>query len=158
MQFRIGNGIDFHGLKEGIPLIIGGVIIPFSKGSKGHSDGDVLYHSIVDAIFGALALGDLGKYFSSNDMKWKDAPSKSFMEFAYNLLKEKGFLVENLDTTVILQDPVLKPYIINMRKNISSLLFTDIDRISVKATTTDSLGFIGQGKGVASNASIILKK
>jgi 2-C-methyl-D-erythritol 2,4-cyclodiphosphate synthase len=158
MQFRIGSGIDSHKLEKDIPLIIGGVLIPFEKGSKGHSDGDVLFHAIVDAVLGALALGDIGDYFPSENSKWKDADSKLFMEDVCKLIEEKGYSIENVDITIILQKPVLKKYIMNMRNNTAFVLSVDLDQISIKATTTDKLGFIGKGEGIAAMASILLKK
>ena len=158
MQYLIGNGIDIHQLEEGLPLVIGGVSIPYSKGSKGHSDGDVLFHAIVDAILGSLALGDIGKHFPSDNPRWKNADSRIFLEHACKLMGEKGYSVENIDATVILQVPVLNPYIEKMRKNIATVLSVDLNQISVKATTTDKLGFIGKGEGIAATASALIKK
>ncbi len=158
MQYRIGNGIDIHQLEEGIPLIIGGVPIPSQKGSKGHSDGDVLFHAIVDAILGSLSLGDIGKYFPSDNSKWKNADSRNFLEHVFKLINEKGYSVENIDATIILQEPILNPHILHMREKIASILSADLDQISVKATTTDKLGFIGKGEGIAATASVLIKK
>ncbi len=158
MQYRIGNGIDIHQLEEGIPLIIGGVPIPFQKGSKGHSDGDVLFHAIVDAILGSLSLGDIGKYFPSDNSKWKNADSRIFLEHVFKLINEKGYSVENIDATIILQEPIINPHILYMREKIASILSADLDQISVKATTTDKLGFIGKGEGIAATASVLIKK
>ena len=158
MQFRIGSGIDSHKLEKDIPLIIGGVLIPFEKGSKGHSDGDVLFHAIVDAVLGALALGDIGDYFPSENSKWKGADSKLFMEYVCKLIEGKGYSIGNVDITIILQKPVLKKYIMNMRSNTAFVLSINLDQISIKATTTDKLGFIGKGEGIAAMASILLKQ
>ena len=158
MQYRIGNGIDIHQLEEGIPLIIGGVPIPFQKGSKGHSDGDVLFHAIVDAILGSLSLGDIGKYFPSDNSKWKNADSSIFLQHVFKLINEKGYSVENIDATIILQEPIINPHILQMREKIASILSADLDQISVKATTTDKLGFIGKGDGIAVTASVLIKK
>ena len=158
MQYLIGNGVDVHQLEEGIPLVIGGVSIPSTKGSKGHSDGDVLFHAIVDAILGSLALGDIGKHFPSENPRWKNAASKIFLEHADKLMGEKGYSVGNIDATVILQGPVLNPHIEKMRENIATVLLVDLDRISVKATTTDKLGFIGKGEGVSATVSTLIKK
>ena len=158
MQYRIGNGIDIHQLEEGIPLIIGGVPISFQKGSKGHSDGDVLFHAIVDAILGSLSLGDIGKYFPSDNSKWKNADSRVFLEHVIKLINEKGYSVENIDATIILQEPIINPHILQMREGIASILSADLDQISVKATTTDKLGFIGKGEGIAATASVLIKK
>ena len=156
MKLRIGQGVDVHQLLAGIPLIIGGVSIPYSKGSKGHSDGDVLYHAIVDAILGALALGDIGQHFPSDNVRWKDAESTIFLEHVSTLLAEKGFVIANIDATIILQNPKLTPHILKMRKNISEILSVDLDKISVKATTTDRMGFIGKCEGIAATAVILI--
>ena len=158
MQYRIGNGFDSHQLEVGTTLTIGGVSIPFSKGSKGHSDGDVLFHSIVDALLGSLALGDIGKYFPSDDGAWKDSDSRIFLDHAYKLMINNNCSIENVDATIILQAPPLSPYILQMRQNIAKILFADLDQVSVKATTTDKLGFIGQGEGIAAVASVLIKK
>ena len=158
LKNRIGQGIDVHQLVAGSPLIIGGVSIPFPKGSKGHSDGDVLYHAIVDAILGALALGDIGQHFPSDDERWRDAPSRKFLEHAKHLMQEKGYTAVNIDATVILQTPELRSYISEMRENIARFLSISIDAISVKATTTDRLGFTGSGDGIAATAVVLLKK
>ena len=156
MQYLIGNGIDTHQLKEGVPLVIGGVSIPYPKGSKGHSDGDVLFHAIIDALLGSLALGDIGQHFPSDNPRWKDADSKKFLIVAFKLMTEKGFTIENVDATVILQNPNLKSHILQMRKNIADILSVSLDHISVKATTTDKMGFIGNGKGIAATAVILI--
>ena len=156
MQNRIGYGTDVHQLGKGTPLIIGGVSISYSKGSKGHSDGDVLFHAIVDAMLGSLALGDIGQHFPSDNVRWKDAESTIFLEHASTLLPEKGFLIENIDATIILQNPKLTPHILQIRKNISEILSVDLDKISVKATTTDRMGFIGKCEGIAATAVILI--
>ena len=158
MQYLIGNGIDIHRLEDGLPLVIGGVSIPYSKGSKGHSDGDVLFHAIVDAILGSLSLGDIGEYFPSDHSNWKNADSRIFLEHVFKLIKEKGYSVENIDATIILQEPMINPHILQMRKGIASILSADLDQISIKATTTDKLGFIGKGEGIAATASVLIKK
>ena len=155
---RIGQGVDIHQLVAGTPLIIGGVSIPFPNGSKGHSDGDVLYHAIVDAILGALALGDIGQYFPSDDERWRDAPSRKFLEHAKHLMQEKGYTTVNIDATVILQAPELRSYISEMRKNIARFLSISVDAVSVKATTTDHLGFTGSGDGITATAVALLTK
>ena len=111
MQYRIGNGIDSHQLEEGIPLIIGGVSIPFSTGSKGHSDGDVLFHAIIDAMLGSLALGDIGKHFPSDNSDWKNVDSRILLEKTCKLMVAKKYFIENIDATIILQDPILNPHI-----------------------------------------------
>jgi len=158
MQYLIGNGIDVHQLEKNIPLVIGGVSIPSSKGSRGHSDGDVLFHAIVDAILGSLALGDIGKHFPSDNPSWKNVESRIFLEHSYKLMDEKGYSVENIDATIILEEPALSPHILQMRENISTILSTDLNQISVKATTTDRLGFIGKGEGISATVSTLIKK
>ena len=156
MQNRIGYGIDAHQLEEGTALIIGGVSIPFSKGSKGYSDGDVLFHAVVDALLGSLALGDIGQYFPSDEERWKDANSREFLDHAFILITEKGFSIENIDATIILQDPRLTSHILQMRENISNILSIDLNKISLKATTTDKMGFIGKGEGIAATAVVLI--
>ena len=158
MKNRIGQGIDVHRLVSGTPLIIGGVHIPYSKGSKGHSDGDVLYHAIVDAILGALSMGDIGQHFPSSDERWKDAPSRKFLEHVQYLMHEKECSIINIDATVILQEPLLNSYISEIRGNIAHILSVSVDAISVKATTTDHLGFAGTGEGIAATAVALLKE
>ncbi|MFQ6609203.1 MAG: 2-C-methyl-D-erythritol 2,4-cyclodiphosphate synthase [Fidelibacterota bacterium] len=155
---RIGQGIDTHQLVEGIPLVIGGVSIPFSKGSKGHSDGDTLLHALVDALLGAAAEGDIGSHFPSSDPKWKSADSRIFVKHAMEILSSRKFVVENVDCTIILQEPVLKPHIPMMRRNIAELLEIPLESVSVKATTTDHLGFIGRGEGIAATVMILLER
>ena len=150
--------MDAHQLVAGTPLIIGGVSIPYSKGSKGHSDGDVLYHAIVDAILGALAMGDIGQHFPSDDERWIDAPSRKFLEHAKHLMYEKGYTAVNIDATVILQTPELRSYISEMRENIAHVLSISVDAVSVKATTTDRLGFTGSGDGILATAVALLTK
>ena len=156
MQYLIGSGVDTHRLEEGIPLVIGGVSIPYSKGSKGHSDGDVLFHSIVDAIFGSLALGDIGQHFPSDESRWENANSRKFLDHAFTLMTEKGFSIVNVDATIILQDPKLISHILQMRKNLADIFSADLDQISVKATTTDKMGFIGKGEGIAATAVVLI--
>ena len=156
MQNRIGYGIDAHRLEAGIPLIVGGVSIPFPKGSKGHSDGDVLFHAIVDAILGSLSLGDIGQHFPSDESCWKNANSRKFLDHAFSLMTEKGFSIVNVDATIILQDPKLISHILQMRKNLADIFSADLDQISVKATTTDKMGFIGKGEGIAATAVVLI--
>ena len=158
MKNRIGFGIDVHQLVEGKSLIIGGVIIPFHKNIKAFSDGDILYHSIVDAILGSLSIGDIGQYFPSNNNKWKGADSQIFLEHANGLMIKKGYSINNIDSTVILQEPKLRPHILSMRKNIARLLNIDINQISIKATTTDKMGYIGNNEGIAATTIILLSK
>ena len=158
MEYRIGYGFDTHKFELGTSLIIGGVSIPFSKKSKGHSDGDVLFHSIVDAIFGSLSLGDIGQHFPSDDNIWKNEDSSIFLKHAYKLMSKSKYSIGNIDSTIILQKPKLNPYILQMRINISKILLTSLDQISIKATTTDKLGSIGKGEGIAATAVVLIKK
>ncbi|MAJ44967.1 MAG: 2-C-methyl-D-erythritol 2,4-cyclodiphosphate synthase [Candidatus Marinimicrobia bacterium] len=158
MNYRIGQGSDTHQLEVGTPLILGGVSIPFFKGSKGHSDGDVLLHALVDALLGALGLGDIGVHFPSTEKKWKDADSLVFLEHAYSLIKENGYRVQNVDSTILLQEPHISKYIPEMKNNLSKVLETDVSCISVKATTTDYLGFIGNGSGISATAIIMVRE
>ena len=158
MKIRIGQGVDAHQLMIDAPLIIGGVSIPFQKGSKGYSDGDVLYHAIVDAILGALALGDIDQHFPSNDKSYKNIDSSQFLTYTHSLIREKNYEVSNIDATIILQEPQLSIYIAEMKKNISQTLAIPAEAISIKATTTDHLGFIGSGEGIAATAVALLTK
>lgn len=154
---RIGQGYDVHRLVEGRKLILGGVDIPFEKGLKGHSDADVLTHSIMDALLGAAALGDIGKLFPDNDAAFKDADSIELLKKVVSVLKGKGYLIENIDTTVIAQRPKLAPYIDTMRENIAAACGMEIDWVSVKATTEEGLGFTGSGEGIAAQAVCLIK-
>tara|TARA_X000001036_G_scaffold199011_2_gene187240 strand:+ start:3785 stop:4270 length:486 start_codon:yes stop_codon:yes gene_type:complete len=156
-DFRIGHGYDVHQLVESIPLIICGVNIESLKGSLGHSDGDVGMHAICDAILGALALGDLGKYFPSNEVL-EGANSKDFLLEVLSLMANSQYEINNIDCTIILQTPHINQYIEKMRKNISEICHIDMDKVSVKATTTDKIGSIGRGEGVGASAVVLLGK
>lgn len=158
MYIRIGQGLDTHQLQLNTPLILGGVTIPYEKGSKGHSDGDVLYHAIVDAIFGAMSLGDIGTHFPSHEQKWKNADSSHFLKHAFDLIVRKKLHIINLDSTILLQEPHISKYIPEMKNNISKILKMEISNISVKATTTDHLGFIGNSKGITAHAIVLIGK
>jgi 2-C-methyl-D-erythritol 2,4-cyclodiphosphate synthase len=157
-MFRIGQGFDVHQLTEGRPLIIGGITIPYEKGLLGHSDADVLLHTISDACLGAIGEGDIGKHFPDTDPNFKDADSAQLMEHVWKLVKEKGYELVNADCTIIAQKPKMAPYISQMRERIAELLEASIDQINVKATTTEKLGFTGRGEGIASQAVVLLKK
>ena len=157
-NFRIGHGYDIHQLVDSHPLVICGVDIESPVGSIGHSDGDVGYHSICDAILGALALGDLGTYFPSSNKKWAGANSNIFLQEVLRLMINKQYEISNIDCTIILQHPHINQYIQNMRKNIAEACKIDINKISVKATTTDKIGAIGRGEGIGSSAIILLNK
>ena len=159
MSFRIGQGVDTHQLVDGYALVIGGVSIPFEKGSKGHSDGDVLLHAIVDALLGSISLGDIGQHFPSSDDRWKDANSSVFLSHTYSLLNEARYKIQNIDATVTLQEPHISEYIPKMRTNIATILQMDKGTVSVKATTSDHLGYCGRGEGISATAiALVLKE
>ncbi|WP_407399400.1 2-C-methyl-D-erythritol 2,4-cyclodiphosphate synthase [Anaerovibrio sp.] len=149
---RFGMGYDVHQLSENRKLIIGGVEIPFEKGLLGHSDADVLLHAIADALLGAAALGDIGKHFPDTDDRYKGISSIILLEHVGKLLKEKGYFVGNVDATIVAQRPKMLPHIPQMRENIAKALNVDVDRINVKATTEEHLGFTGNGQGISSYA------
>lgn len=155
---RVGLGYDVHKLVEGRRLILGGVDVQHEKGLLGHSDADVLIHAVMDSILGALALGDIGKHFPDTDETYKGADSMKLLEFVYNLIKEKGYCIGNIDCTIIAQSPKMAPYIQNMRGNIAKTLNTSIDNINVKATTEEGLGFTGAKEGIAAQSICLLVK
>jgi len=155
---RIGYGYDVHKLVKGRKLILGGVEIPHDLGLYGHSDADVLLHAITDALLGALALGDIGKHFPDSDPAYKNVDSRILLRDAYKLIKEKGYQLSNLDATIVAQEPKLAPYIIAIRKVISTDLEVEIDDVSVKATTSEWLGFEGKKEGISSSAVVLLSK
>ncbi|MFF2450237.1 2-C-methyl-D-erythritol 2,4-cyclodiphosphate synthase [Neobacillus sp. NPDC058068] len=157
-MFRIGQGFDVHQLTEGRPLIIGGITIPYEKGLLGHSDADVLLHTVSDACLGAIGEGDIGKHFPDTDPNFKDADSAKLMEHVWQLVKEKGYELVNADCTIIAQKPKMAPYIEQMRARIAELLEAAPEQINVKATTTEKLGFAGRGEGIASQVVVLLKK
>lgn len=153
---RIGMGYDVHRLAEGRDLIIGGVKIPYEKGLQGHSDADVLLHAISDALLGAAALGDIGKHFPDTDPAYKGISSMILLQHVGELLEENFFLIENIDATIIAQAPKMRPYIDSMRENISRALGVETDRVNVKATTEEGLGFTGTGEGISAQAICML--
>lgn len=155
---RIGLGYDVHKLVEGRPLIIGGVDIPYEKGLFGHSDADVLVHAIMDGMLGALALGDIGKHFPDTDEKYKGADSMKLLKCVNDLINEKGYEVNNIDSIIIAQSPKMAPHIDQMRINIAQVLDTDIDNVSVKATTEEGLGFTGTKQGISAQSICLLKR
>ena len=157
-MFRIGHGYDVHRLTEGRKLILGGVDIPYEKGLLGHSDADVLVHAIMDSILGALAFGDIGKFFPDNDSEYEGADSIKLLEQVISIAEEKGFNVGNIDSTILCKAPKLAGHINNMRENIAKACNTDIGNISVKATTEEKLGFTGSGEGIAAHAVCIMEK
>ncbi len=157
-MFRIGQGFDVHQLTEGRPLIIGGITIPYEKGLLGHSDADVLLHTVADACLGAIGEGDIGRHFPDTDPNFKDADSAKLMEHVWQLVKEKGYELVNADCAIIAQKPKMAPYIEQMRVRIAELLEASAEQINVKATTTEKLGFTGRGEGIAAQAVVLLKK
>ncbi|WP_046176528.1 2-C-methyl-D-erythritol 2,4-cyclodiphosphate synthase [Domibacillus indicus] len=155
-MFRIGQGFDVHQLAEGRPLIIGGITIPHEKGLLGHSDADVLLHTVADACLGAIGEGDIGRHFPDTDEAFKDADSARLLEQVWQLVKNKGYELGNIDCTIIAQQPKMAPYIGAMRERIAQLLEASVDQVNVKATTTEKLGFPGRGEGIASQAAVLL--
>lgn len=153
---RIGQGYDVHKLTEGRDLILGGVTIPYEKGLLGHSDADVLVHAVMDALLGAAALGDIGQHFPDTDPRYKGISSIALLKEVGRLLDEKGYVIENIDATIIAQRPKLAPYRPQMAKNIAEALHLCADRVSVKATTEEGLGFTGSGEGISSQAITLL--
>jgi 2-C-methyl-D-erythritol 2,4-cyclodiphosphate synthase len=156
MNIRIGNGFDVHALVAGRKLILGGVAIPFDRGLDGHSDADVLLHAVCDAILGALALGDLGAHFPDTDPRWKGVDSRKLLRHVVSLATADGWRTGNLDTTLIAQAPKLAPHVAAMRANLAADLGCDVGEVSVKATTTERLGFAGRGEGIAALATVLL--
>ncbi|MBC6490574.1 2-C-methyl-D-erythritol 2,4-cyclodiphosphate synthase [Flavihumibacter stibioxidans] len=157
-MYRIGFGIDFHQLVEGRDLVIGGVTIPHHKGALGHSDADVLLHAICDALLGALALGDIGMHFPNTDPAFKDIDSKILLVKCFELIREKGYRVVNVDSSLCLEAPKIKKYSGQMREVIASCLDLTIDDVSVKATTTETMGFVGREEGLVAYANVLLAK
>lgn len=153
---RIGMGYDVHRLVEDRKLIMGGVDIPYEKGLLGHSDADVLLHAIMDALLGAAALGDIGKHFPDTDPAYKGISSIKLLERVGELLEESGFLIENIDATIIAQAPKMRPYIDTMRENIARALAVEVSQVNVKATTEEGLGFTGTGEGISAQAICML--
>lgn len=156
LPYRTGFGIDFHQLVEGRELWIGGIQLEHYKGALGHSDADVLLHAICDAMLGAVSLGDIGVHFPDTDDSFKDIDSKILLEKSYALVKEKGYLVGNIDATVCLEFPKLKPHSLQMRKTIAGLLNINVDEVSVKATTSEKMGFVGREEGISAFATVLL--
>ncbi|NOX18598.1 MAG: 2-C-methyl-D-erythritol 2,4-cyclodiphosphate synthase [Chlorobi bacterium] len=157
-DYKIGFGYDVHKFAENRKLILGGVEIPFDKGLEGHSDADALLHAICDALLGALALGDIGKHFPDTDIRYQNADSKIFLRESYKLVKEKGYRLGNIDSTVILEKPKLLPHIDKMRERIAKVLNVPVDLVSVKATTSEKMGFVGSGEGIKAVATVLISK
>ena len=156
-MFRTGIGFDAHALVEGLPLVIGGVNIPHSKGLLGHSDADVLVHAIMDAILGAVALGDIGEHFPDTEDEFQGADGMELLSRVQKMIEEKGYYFENLDSIIIAEKPKLKTFLGEMRENLASILKINIDQLSIKATTTELMGFTGREEGIAAQAIVLLK-
>ena len=157
-NLRIGHGYDVHRLVEGRPLILGGLAVPYEKGLDGHSDADVLLHAIMDALLGAAALGDIGRHFPDSDPAYAGVSSMVLLKSVGGILKHAGYAVVNIDATVLAQAPKLAPYIEEMRRRIAEALGINYDRVSVKATTEEGLGFTGEGMGIAAHAVALIEK
>lgn len=157
-DIRIGHGYDVHALAEGLPLVIGGVNIPHDKGCVAHSDGDVAIHALCDALLGAMAMGDIGLHFPDTSAEYKGIDSRRLLVCVADMLAEKGYIVGNVDVTIAMQRPKLRPHIDTMRRVLAETMAIPIDRVSVKATTTERLGFVGREEGVEAHAVVIVIK
>lgn len=157
-MIRIGQGFDVHKFEEGRPLIIGGITIPHEKGLIGHSDADVLLHTITDAALGAIAEGDIGRHFPDTDAAYKDVDSAVLLKKIWELVTARGYELGNIDCTIMAERPKMAPYIDSIQKRVAELLQADISQVNIKATTTEKLGFTGREEGIASMATILLKK
>lgn len=158
MTIRIGSGYDVHAFAPNRPLVLGGVTIPHTLGLAGHSDADTVIHAIVDALLGAAALGDIGQHFPSSDIRWKDQPSSVFLDYTLDLLCQHNWKIGNLDATIIAEQPRMATHIPAMRAHLAEHLHLELDRISIKATTTDGLGFTGRNEGIACHAVALIEK
>lgn len=158
MSFRIGLGYDVHPFDEGRDLILGGVKIESQKGLKGHSDADALLHSITDALLGSLALGDIGTHFPDTDPAYKGADSSLLLQKAYHLIKDRGYILVNTDVTVVAEFPKLNPHILKMRKRVAEILSCSENQISIKATTSEKMGFVGREEGIAVHAVVLVEE
>jgi 2-C-methyl-D-erythritol 2,4-cyclodiphosphate synthase len=157
-SYRIGIGFDVHAFTDNRKLIIGGVDIPFEKGLAGHSDADVLLHAISDALLGSISAGDIGIHFPDTDQKYKNANSLDLLSQVYDLVRAKGFIIGNIDAVITAQKPKISSYVAQMKKNIADILQTDIENISIKATTTERLGFVGREEGISALATVLILK
>ncbi len=155
---RIGNGFDVHAFGDGDHVMLGGVRIPHAQGLKAHSDGDVVLHALCDALLGALALGDIGKHFPPSDERWRGADSRDLLRHCFALVQAAGYALGNADVTIICEQPKIAPHGEQMRKNIAEDCRADIQQVSIKATTTEKLGFTGRGEGIAAQAVVLLVK
>jgi len=156
MNIRVGQGFDVHAFCEGRKLMLGGVEIPYRLGLAGHSDADVLIHAVCDALLGAAGLGDIGHHFPDSDSQYAGIDSAKLLSFVVESLKENGWRLSSLDTTIIAQEPKLAPYIEAMRKRLADVMGIDVDALNIKATTTEKLGFIGRGEGIAAQAVVLI--
>jgi 2-C-methyl-D-erythritol 2,4-cyclodiphosphate synthase len=156
MSFRIGFGFDVHQLKEGLDFWLGGIIVPHSKGGLGHSDADVLIHTICDALLGAANLGDIGKHFPDTAAEYKGIDSKILLKEVMVLIRNKGYEIGNIDSTICLQIPKIGPYIPEMKKVLATCMNIDVDQLSIKATTTEKLSFVGREEGVSAYATVLI--
>jgi 2-C-methyl-D-erythritol 2,4-cyclodiphosphate synthase len=158
MAFRIGMGVDFHQLGEGRDLMLGGVHVPHSRGCIGHSDADVLLHAICDALLGAASLGDIGVHFPDTDMSYKNIDSKILLAESVKLITKEGYAVVNIDSTLCLQEPKIKPYVPQMQQTIAGIVGITEKEVSIKATTTEQMGFVGRKEGVVAYATVLLQR
>ncbi len=158
MTVRVGSGYDVHAFVPDRPLILGGVTIPHDMGLSGHSDADVVFHAVVDALLGAAALGDIGGYFPSSDERWKNRPSSVFLEYTLDLLRQQRWKISNIDATIVAERPKLAPHIAAMRTHLALHLHLTLEQVSVKATTTDGLGFAGRRQGIACYAVALIEQ
>jgi len=158
MTIRVGSGYDVHAFLPGRPLVLGGVTIPHDSGLSGHSDADAVIHAVVDALLGAAALGDIGTHFPSHDPRWKDQPSAIFLDYAYELLAQHSWRIGNIDVTIVAERPKMAPHIQQMRTHLAEHLHLEKEQVSVKATTTDKLGFVGRGEGIACYAVALIER
>ncbi len=158
MTIRIGSGYDVHALAPDRPLVLGGITIPFELGLAGHSDGDAVLHAIVDALLGAAALGDIGTHFPSSDARWKGQPGSIFLDYTRSLLQQHNWAISNIDATIVAERPKLSPYIAAMRAHVAEHLHLALEQVSIKATTTDRLGFAGRQEGIACYAVALIER
>tara|TARA_B100000795_G_scaffold10091_1_gene7109 strand:+ start:100 stop:579 length:480 start_codon:yes stop_codon:yes gene_type:complete len=158
MSFRIGFGFDVHQLKVGLDFWLGGIIVPHNKGGLGHSDADVLIHTICDALLGAANLGDIGTHFPDNAPEYKGIDSKILLKDVMVLIRNKGYEIGNIDSTICLQTPKIGPYIPEMKKVLANCMSVDVDQVSIKATTTEKLSYVGRGEGVSAYATVLINK
>jgi len=158
LNIKIGFGYDIHRLAKGEELWLGGLLIPHTKGSVGHSDADVLIHAICDALLGALALGDIGSHFPDTDPAYKGIDSKILLANVFTIIQKKGFEIGNIDSTIVLEQPKLRPFIDEMRKVLATILNCDLDQVSIKATTSEKMSFVGNEEGVKAYATVLIQK